>query len=494
VDPRSHRYNAGCGNFDIRGHNLLPSQKKVVISLKSRREVNRSSGVLVLMIFTLFLAFFSLLPPDAAAQDDADLAVSSNDVLFSTLEAREGQTVTIHALVRNEGEVLGTASVEFYDTTWLAPLTPRAIGSDQVVIPPGGLSVASVEWTAESGDREILVLVTDVLPKDGNPDNNEARAVFHVYGLNESLVFTSPTLLLEDANVTIEYSTERTVPIRVRCLGGDISNVTIVPIETSGLRMDVVPSVTNMSVGDIDTFFLSIEAPPQDDNMGPEVRIVLLKPEGDGALANIASLGILIHPSVAEVSWWSDSLATTAVAGGVLGAILAAIGTTELGRYKFICLLVPLYTKLRKEEILDQYVRGKIHGYILANPGDHYSSIRNALDLTNSSLAYHLGVLEKEDLVKSMRDGMYKRFYPMGARFPDDGGSPFSPIQKRMVQIIRETPGICQKDVASVLGVSSSTVSYHITRLVERDLITSKRRGMRTTYYIAPRDSTHPYG
>lgn len=458
--------------------------------LVSRGEIHWSSGVLVLMILTLFLAFFSLLPSQTTAQDEADLIISSNDVLLSTLEVREDYTVTIYALVRNQGEALGTASVEFYDTTWL---TPHTIGSDQVVVPSGGLSVASVDWTAESGDRQILVLVTDVLPADGNTSNNEALAVFRVYSSNESLVFTDPTLLLEDASVSIEYSTERTVPIRVRCLGGDTRNVTIVPTETSGLSMDVVPAVTNMSVGDTDAFFLRIEAPPWVDNMGPEVRIVLLRPEGEGALANIASLEITIHPPVAEVSWWSNSIATTAVAGGLLGAILAAINVTELGRYKFICLFVPLYTKLKREEILDQYVRGKIHGYILANPGDHYSSIRNALDLTNSSLAYHLGVLEKEELVRSRRDGMYKRFYPMGAKLPDDGGSPFSLIQKRIIQVIRETPGICQKDIASVLGVSSSTVSYHITRLVERELITSKRKGMRTTYHIAPGDSTHPY-
>jgi DNA-binding MarR family transcriptional regulator len=454
-----------------------------VISVASRG-VSRLSVALVIVAFSLLLAF-SLLPLPSGAQDEADLAIYSSDILLSTLEARENDTVTIYVLVRNQGEALGTARVEFYDITWL---TATAIGADQVVVPSGGLSVASVEWEAVSGDREVLALVTEVLPIDGNTDNNAASAVFHVFGTNENLTFASPTLLLEDASVSIEYSTERTVPVRVRCLGGDVGNVTIGLIETSGLQMDVIPSVTNVSGGDVETFFLRIGAPPWEGDEDSEVRIVLLKPEGDDAQANVASLEIIIHPPVEEVSWWSDSVATTAVAGGVLGAILAAINATELGRYKFICLFVPLYTKLKKEEILDHYVRGKIHGYVLANPGDHYSSIRNALDLTNSSLAYHLGVLEKEELIKSKRDGMYKRFYPKGAKLPDDGDSRFSPIQERMIEVIRETPGICQKDIASVLGVSSSTVSYHMTRLIQRGLIASKRRGMRTVYHIPSKD------
>lgn len=450
----------------------------------ARREIAGPSVILVIAAFSLLLTL-SLLPTQSSAQDEADLVVSSNDVLLSSLEVRDGDTVTIYALVRNQGEALGTARVEFYDVTWL---TAKTIGSDQVVVSSGGLSVASVEWTAESGDRQILVIVTEVLPIDGNTSNNEASAVFHVYGSNETIIFMDPTLLLEDASVSIEYSTERTVPIRIRCLGEDVRNVTMSPMEASGLEIDVIPSITNLSNGDVDTFYLRIEAPRWGGNVDSEVRIVLLRAKGDGAKANIASLEIIIHPPVAEVSWWSDSLTTTAVAGGLFGAILAAINATELGRYKFLCLFVPLYTKLKKEEVLDHYVRGKIHGYVLANPGDHYSSIRSALELTNSSLAYHLRVLEKEELIKSRRDGMYKRFYPKGAKLPDDGGSPFSPIQERIVEVIRETPGICQKDIASLLGVSSSTVSYHITKLVRRGLITSKRRGMRTAYYIPPRD------
>ena len=157
---------------------------------------------------------------------------------------------------------------------------------------------------------------------------------------------------------------------------------------------------------------------------------------------------------------------------------------SEIGKFKFLSLLfLPLYTRIRKENVLDNETRGMIKGYILANPGDHYNSIKKSMGLSNGTLAHHLNILEKNGYIKSANGGMYKRFYPKGMNIPTSNGGELSEIQKMIVKKIKETPGISQKDIASLLGVSAPTIKYHIDRLVNNKIIKQERKGIFVGYY-----------
>ncbi len=54
------------------------------------------------------------------------------------------------------------------------------------------------------------------------------------------------------------------------------------------------------------------------------------------------------------------------------------------------------------------------------------------------------------------------------------------------MEIIRETPGISQKDIASLLGVSSPTVNYHMDGLLKQGIVRAERKGIRVCYFIVP--------
>ena len=144
---------------------------------------------------------------------------------------------------------------------------------------------------------------------------------------------------------------------------------------------------------------------------------------------------------------------------------------------------MPLYTKIKKEEVLDHYLRGKIHGYIIANPGEHYNAIKNALNINNGSLAYHLSILEKEELIKSRNESVYKRFYPYSMNLGDESQSTTN-IQKLILNQLEHNPGITQKKIAAKLGIHPSTVNYHIKNLHKKDLIRTERKGFSVKYYI----------
>jgi predicted transcriptional regulator/nitrous oxidase accessory protein NosD len=166
-------------------------------------------------------------------------------------------------------------------------------------------------------------------------------------------------------------------------------------------------------------------------------------------------------------------------------ACLVPPASIERSRYAILAMLTILYSKLKREDALEQFTRGRIYGYIEANPGDHFGAIRKALSLPNGTAVYHLGVLEKLGYVVSKNDGIYKRFYPKGSTLPPDESAQLSEISERILSCIKEAPGIGQKEIASLLGLHQSTLEYQIKVLVKAGLIRLEKVGRRVCYYSA---------
>lgn len=175
-----------------------------------------------------------------------------------------------------------------------------------------------------------------------------------------------------------------------------------------------------------------------------------------------------------------------------LGTIVGGLGTftagTDLGRYSFFTFLIPLYSRLNREALLDNFTRGRIYEHIRMNPGQHYRAIRSTLGLSNGSLAYHLKVLEKENYIKSASEGLCKRFYPAGMKILD--GQPHN-IQEIILEKIYEHPYITQKQLAQEIGIDISTVNYHVNIMAGAGIIKAEKSG-RTKHYIVEAELAEP--
>jgi DNA-binding transcriptional ArsR family regulator len=226
----------------------------------------------------------------------------------------------------------------------------------------------------------------------------------------------------------------------------------------------------------------SISWQPEDEHVGTIRFIVNIT---DGLSYVVREFTIIVNAPIPTnnplmENLWLISITTTVI------AVFGALGATEYGRYGIIkFLFLPLYSKLKKEKLLNQFTRGKIYGYILANQGEHYNSIKNALDLSNGSLTYHLSVLEREDMIKSRIDGRYKRFYPKGAPTSShDGSDLMSMPQRYMYEIVKRTPGITQIEIAEIMGESKQVINYHIKLLENRGLLDIHYEGKYTHCFI----------
>lgn len=169
--------------------------------------------------------------------------------------------------------------------------------------------------------------------------------------------------------------------------------------------------------------------------------------------------------------------------------ILSALVITNEGwRFKALLLLVvPLYTRINKERTLDNFTRGRIYGYIEANPGVHLTAIGKAMGISNGCLTYHLDKLEKEGFVRSTRDGTRKFYYPKGMRIdlgrevePHPAMGILSKVQEAIIERARREPGISQRQMASAIGVSPSTVNYNIRLLAMAGILRLERHLGRT--------------
>jgi DNA-binding MarR family transcriptional regulator len=185
---------------------------------------------------------------------------------------------------------------------------------------------------------------------------------------------------------------------------------------------------------------------------------------------------------------------TVSLSFGLLAFGLLAF--TESGRYKFLflfTLLLPLYSRIQKEDVLDQFVRGQIYGFIKTNPGVHYNQILRKVGVKNGTLSYHLGILEKTELIQSRREGLkYRVFYPTGMNFPKAERFRLTDLQIQIIGSIRNKPGLTQKEIARLLSRKPQTINYNIKVLDQAGLISVLKAGRKTTCF--PVSNTYDSG
>jgi DNA-binding MarR family transcriptional regulator len=170
-----------------------------------------------------------------------------------------------------------------------------------------------------------------------------------------------------------------------------------------------------------------------------------------------------------------------AMCGAALALAFAA--RTEAGKYRLAGLLFPLYTRLRKEEMLDHETRGLLRGFICAEPGVHYNDILRRLKLKNGTASYHLMALEREGFIKSRSDGRLKRFYPAGMKIADLPPK-LEPVQEIILKTVQQSEGLSQRELARVVGIPHSSVNRQVKKLGELGLLRLVKEGATTRCYL----------
>lgn len=160
---------------------------------------------------------------------------------------------------------------------------------------------------------------------------------------------------------------------------------------------------------------------------------------------------------------------------------------TELGLFLLFSLIVslPLFSRIKVEDTLNQQTRGMIYGYILANPGVRYTELMEELDVSNGVLVYHLKFLLRRAFIKDVKTGVHKKFYPI--RYKGVDFNIMSPNQCLIASVIKKNNGLIQNDIAKETSLSQSTVSRNLPKIEEMGYIKSEIKNRKIVYYFKNR-------
>lgn len=162
------------------------------------------------------------------------------------------------------------------------------------------------------------------------------------------------------------------------------------------------------------------------------------------------------------------------------GAMAAAFRYHEGFRWWWLQFFAPFYTRLARSELLDHDTRAAIYNHLDENPGTHLRQLKRDLDLKHGTLLHHLKMLEDQEMIRSVKDGMYRRFYRIEDA-PQHGGTPST--RERVERAILSEPGTTNQAIAETLDEQASTIHYHVDRLVDEDRVRKDRDGREVRLY-----------
>lgn len=155
-----------------------------------------------------------------------------------------------------------------------------------------------------------------------------------------------------------------------------------------------------------------------------------------------------------------------------------------------LMLLGPLamYSRISRDETLENDTRREIYDIVETTPGICIKDVADAADVSYSTASYHLDRLVKTDYLVKDQEGNKVLYYKNGGTFTKDERE-LVPILKnhecmRVFEHILENPWCYRAEAAEALGVSHTTVNWHLKRLTDAELVEEHREGRNCHLYI----------
>ena len=160
-------------------------------------------------------------------------------------------------------------------------------------------------------------------------------------------------------------------------------------------------------------------------------------------------------------------------------------------------------------DVLSQSTRSAIYENIKTNEGTHFRKICRDMDRKAGVVQYHISILEKKGLVKSIQNGRYKCFFITNkGRDPTRHFSPKDELSfdqksmrekviaatkretpKKIISHLHKKPNSSHQEIASICGVTPQAITFHCQRLQGLELIDSYKVGRQKFYVLTAKVS-----
>lgn len=219
--------------------------------------------------------------------------------------------------------------------------------------------------------------------------------------------------------------------------------------------------------------FSYVKNPEHEYSSSGTYRVILMVSDGKGNATKTTDVVVTVSSGRVIPSYISAFLYFLLFLSIAIAATIVLIFClSELGIWIILTMvIIPLYSRLTKDKILDNDIRKRILQFVHNNPGAHYLEIRRHLQLANGTSAYHLNVLQKEGFLWSENEGLTKRFYPTGLK--KFKPKKHSKSQKQILHILSEHRDLTQKEIVMLSDLPQSTVSRNLKTLEGENAVVS---------------------
>lgn len=135
------------------------------------------------------------------------------------------------------------------------------------------------------------------------------------------------------------------------------------------------------------------------------------------------------------------------------------------------------YSRYDDSDPLDNDVRRQVYESIEQSPGTYISEVSEECDASRSTVRYHIRILEEEGLIVGEAVRGKHRFHPMGSDDPALAAALNDDATARVLDAIARLEPVTVSSLADDLDRSPGTVSYHLDRLTDDDLLLRERVG-----------------
>lgn len=147
-----------------------------------------------------------------------------------------------------------------------------------------------------------------------------------------------------------------------------------------------------------------------------------------------------------------------------------------------------LYTRIDRSELLDNELRQELLDHIESRPGIHFRALGRLTGTEPGALQHHLQKLEEYEFIQSERKNGLRVFFRTGT---DPSQAHAKAILENETRsriagyLSREGPA-SQQDIAKAAGISQSTVSYHLSKMVAESLVLVREAPLPKHYRPSP--------
>ena len=204
-------------------------------------------------------------------------------------------------------------------------------------------------------------------------------------------------------------------------------------------------------------------------------------------LRPLAELFVSYEPrGMSPGAYAAASAGVTAVAAGGLQAGLYAL----LRRYGLWLALVPGFSRIAKDELLEHDRRARIYELIKQNPGVRLSELAHGLELPWGSAMHHLRKLRADRLIMFKAVGHHKCYFVNGSGLSEQAMAAASILKgdtlTDIATFLQKNPRASLKELAVGVGISSPLAAFHVGKLEKAGLVTKERDGRSVRLLLAP--------